>query len=84
MERELGADIVGSVPLIDVSGSMAGTPMMAAIGIGLMLARCNAGPLRGLYFTFESTPKKCRIVGGSIKRQMEAIRHAGWGGSTNF
>lgn len=48
LEETLGDSIVGSVPLIDVSGSMSGTPMEAAIGIGLMIARKNVGPLRGI------------------------------------
>jgi hypothetical protein len=48
LEDDIGDEIVGMVPMIDVSGSMMGTPMYAAIGIGLMLARKNRGPLNGM------------------------------------
>jgi hypothetical protein len=78
-------DLGKLVPLVDVSGSMAGQPMQAAIGLGLLTSELTAPPFRHRVLTFESSPSWVDMTEcASLKERVQQVQHAGWGGSTNF
>ena len=84
-DKEKKLDISNTFPLVDVSGSMAGTPMEVAIGLGIMLSEITNQAFRDTVITFETTPKvfslkKCK----NIVEKVLHLRQAPWGGSTNL
>lgn len=78
-------DLGKLVPLVDVSGSMEGRPMQAAIGLGLLTSELTAPAFRHRVLTFESSPSWVDLSGcASLNERVQKVRQAGWGGSTNF
>lgn len=74
-----------AVVLSDVSGSMNGQPMEVSIALGLLIATVAKGPFKGNVMTFETNPKFHHIdTTESLHSQVASLRHAPWGGSTNF
>ena len=73
------------VPMVDLSPSMKGTPMMAAIGLGIMLSELNSGACRDLLITFDSD---CHIVDlsglSTFSEKVARIRSLPVGYTTNF
>ena len=73
------------VPLSDVSGSMSGTPMIVSIALGILVSEVNHPAFRDRVLTFESVPTWCDLSGlTTIGQKVEKLRHAPWGGSTDF
>ncbi|KAG5176718.1 hypothetical protein JKP88DRAFT_227533 [Tribonema minus] len=73
------------VPLVDVSGSMSGTPMQVAIALGILLSEVTHESLRDRFLTFESTPQWHKLApGASLREKVRSTEAANWGGSTNF
>ncbi|KAL1498685.1 hypothetical protein AB1Y20_013997 [Prymnesium parvum] len=78
-------DLGKLVALVDVSGSMHGTPMMVAIALGILVAELSAPAFRDRVLTFESKPNWVDLSGfASIEEKAKALQRAPWGGSTNF
>jgi len=78
-------DLGKLVALVDVSGSMSGQPMQAAIGLGLLTAELTAPAFRNRILTFESQPSWVDLSGcNSLAEKVQAIKRAPWGGSTDF
>ena len=78
-------DLGKLVPLVDVSGSMSGQPMEAAIGLGLLVSELTHPAFRDRAITFESTPSWVDLSGGrGVLEKVQTLQGAGWGGSTNF
>jgi len=78
-------DLGKLVALVDVSGSMGGQPMEAAIGLGLVVAECTHTAFRDRVLTFESRPqwvdlRDCTSIAAKVRK----VQSAGWGGSTDF
>ena len=74
-----------SVALCDVSGSMAGVPMIVSIALGIILANVMPAPWAGRVITFESNPRWVSLnTNSSIYQQVRVLKEAPWGGSTNF
>ena len=70
---------------VDVSGSMSGTPMEAAIGLGVLVSELASPAFRDRVLTFESQPNWVDLSGcASIVDKVSTVQRAGWGGSTNF
>ena len=85
--KEAGGGGLGSmIPLVDVSGSMNGTPMEVAIALGLLVAELTHPTFRDRMITFESKPRWHKLPPGSesLKSRVESASGAPWGGSTNF
>ena len=83
---ELLGDLGDMVPMIDLSGSMAGIPMDAAMGIGLAVASKSRLGKRAM--NFSTTPvwmnfDACSNTLSEMMALMYAYRN-NWGGSTNF
>ena len=49
-------DLGNLVPLVDVSGSMSGTPMDVAIALGILVSEISADCIKNRVITFESRP----------------------------
>lgn len=84
MLERLG-DLGDMVPMIDLSGSMSGDPMNAAMGIGLAVAsKSNIGRCA---MTFSNNPTWMNFEGcnklSEMMSKMYQFRND-WGGSTNF
>lgn len=83
-------DLGKMVPLVDVSGSMTGLPMRAAIGLGILVSDMtndafrNHGPMNRC-LTFETQPRWVDLGGcGTVGDKVRRLQSAEWGGSTNF
>jgi len=65
---------------------MSGTPMEAAIGLGLLVSELTHSAFRDRLLTFEEKPKWVDLsdCGGSLQKKVAKTEAAGWGGSTNF
>jgi len=87
LERALPkhVDLGKLVALVDVSGSMSGTPMEAAIALGILVSELAAPTFRDRVLTFESEPNWVDLSSHtSIRDKVRACEQAPWGGSTNF
>ena len=78
-------DLGKLVPLVDVSGSMHGTPMEAAIALGILVSELSHAAFRHRALTFESRPSWVDLSGcAKIADKVRCLQRAPWGGSTDF
>lgn len=70
--------------VVDVSGSMQGTPMTVALSLGLYCADKCRGPYKDHFITFSSTPELQKITGETLREKLSSMRMAGWGMNTNL
>lgn len=70
--------------IVDVSGSMEGTPMDVAIALGILVAECTEGPFHGQVITFHSQPSWHHLIGNTLRDQVKCMRSAPWGQNTNM
>ena len=73
------------VVMSDVSGSMAGDPMLVSIGMGILVSEICHPAFRDLVLTFSSNPewhdlRKCSTFYDKVSN----LAHAKWGQTTNF
>lgn len=79
-----GKDETG-IAVIDVSGSMTGTPMNAAIGLGLYIAKKSHGDFANSFITFSREPKLIKLKNdNSILKDIRTIHNSDWGYNTNI
>lgn len=72
------------IAVVDVSGSMIGTPMEAAISMGAYIAERGKGPFHNHFITFSADPELVEFTGVDIyDKFMRAVR-ADWGMNTNL
>ena len=80
-----GLDLGKMIALVDVSGSMTGTPMEVAMALGLIVADLAAPAFSNRVLTFESKPRWHKInPNHNVVEKVRALSRAPWGGSTNF
>jgi hypothetical protein len=72
------------LPVVDVSGSMSGTPMAIAIAIGIYVAERLKGRFHNHFVTFHETPQLMTLKGDNISDIVHNLSRAPWGGSTNL
>jgi hypothetical protein len=72
------------LPMIDVSGSMTGLPMLIAVSLGLYLSEHNKGSFKDTFLTFSGSPELIRLVEATLKERISRIAHADWGMNTDF
>ena len=72
------------IAVVDVSGSMTGTPMNAAVSMGAYIAERGKGPFANHFITFSSHPELVKFEGIDIYDKFQRAIKADWGGSTNI
>lgn len=71
------------IAVVDVSGSMMGTPMNVAISLGMYCAERTTGPYANHFFTFSDHPELVKVEGVDFVDKVQRMRHADWGMNTN-
>ena len=71
------------IAVVDVSGSMTGEPMEAAVSLGAYVAERGKGPFQNHFITFSATPKLVKFEGVDIYDKFTRARSADWGMNTN-
>jgi len=73
------------IPLVDVSSSMEGTPMIAAIALGILLSETTNPIFRDRVITFSTDPEWVSFdADDNLFTKVKKTANAPWGGSTNF
>ena len=72
------------IAIVDVSGSMTGTPMEAAVSMGAYIADKAHGPFANHFITFSSKPELVKFEGVDIVDKFHRCAGADWGGNTNL
>jgi len=73
-----------AIAVVDVSGSMTGQPMAAAVGMGAYVATKSHGPFANHFITFSEKPKLVEFEGDNIVDKIARCITADWGYSTNI
>ena len=71
------------IAVVDVSGSMSGTPMEAAVSMGAYIADKAHGPFANHFITFSAHPELVRFEGVDIVDKLNRCIQADWGMNTN-
>ena len=71
------------LPVVDVSGSMAGQPMEVAIALGLYLSERNKSAFKDQIITFHQSPRFVQLS-GTLRNRALQTRAAPWGYNTNI
>ena len=69
--------------VVDVSGSMYGTPIQVAISLGLYCAEKAQGPYHGHFITFSERPQFVKVEGVDFCDKVNRMVRADWGMNTN-
>ena len=71
------------IAICDVSGSMYGQPLNAAVSMSAYIAERGKGPFKDHFITFSSDPALVRFEGVDTYDKFQRAKNADWGGSTN-
>ena len=71
------------IAICDVSGSMWGQPLNAAVSMSAYIAERGKGPFKDHFITFSNNPALVRFEGVDICDKFRRAANADWGGSTN-
>lgn len=72
------------IAVVDVSGSMYGTPLEAAISLGAYIADKAHGPFANHFITFSYRPDLVEFKGVDIVDKFKRCKNADWGMNTNL
>lgn len=72
------------IAVVDVSGSMIGTPMEAAVSMGAYIAERGKGPFHNHFITFSANPQLVEFKGVDIYDKFKRATDADWGQNTNL
>ena len=78
-----GDKIENAIAVVDVSGSMMGTPMEAAVSLGAYMAERNKGMFYNKFITFSAHPELVNFTGVDIVDKFNRCRKANWGWNTD-
>lgn len=76
--------VFNGMAVVDVSGSMSGTPMEVAISLGLYCAEKALGPYHNHFITFSGHPELVEVTGATFCDKVHNISRANWDGNTNI
>ena len=79
-----GDTVENGLAIVDVSGSMWGLPMEAAIGLGAYIAERGHGPFANHFITFSQNPQLVKFHGADIVEKVNNCQNADWGYNTNI
>ena len=81
----INGDSTDAIAVIDVPGSMSGTPMEVAVSLGLYVAERNKGKFKNHFITFHSFPELVELdENDDFCSKVQKIKEADWGGSTDL
>ena len=72
------------IAIVDVSGSMWGQPLEAAVSMGAYIAERGKGPFKNHFITFTDYPELVEFTGRDVYDKFQRAKNAEWGGSTNI
>lgn len=72
------------IAVVDVSGSMTGQPMSAAVSMGAYIAERGKGPFANHFITFSGNPQLVKFEGVDIYDKFMRARNADWAMNTNI
>ena len=72
------------IAVVDVSGSMTGTPMEAAVSLGAYIAEKAHGPFANHFITFSAWPELVEFNGVDITDKLNRCASADWEANTNL
>lgn len=72
------------IAIVDVSGSMSGQPMNAAVSMGAYIAERGHGPFANHFITFSANPQLVKFEGLDIVDKFQRAKRADWGMNTNI
>lgn len=72
------------IAIVDVSGSMFGTPLAAAVSMGAYIAERGKGPFANHFITFSEKPALIKFEGVDIVDKFQRAKDADWGRNTNI
>lgn len=72
------------IAVVDVSGSMNGQPLNAAVSMGAYIAERGKGPFANHFITFSGNPQLVKFEGVDIYDKFHRAEEADWGGNTNI
>lgn len=72
------------IAVVDVSGSMSGQPMNAAVSMGAYIAERGKGPFANHFITFSGRPELVKFEGVDIYDKFNRARNADWAMNTNI
>ena len=72
------------IAVVDVSGSMTGQPMNAAVSMGAYIAERGKGPFANHFITFSGNPRLVKFEGVDIYDKFMRARNADWAMNTNI
>lgn len=72
------------IAIVDVSGSMSGQPMEAAVSMGAYIAERGKGPFKDHFITFSGSPALVRFDGVDVWDKFQRCRRSDWGMNTNI
>ena len=72
------------IAIVDVSGSMIGIPMEAAVSLGAYIAEKAHGPFANHFITFSAKPELVEFSGVDITDKLKRCASADWGANTNL
>lgn len=72
------------IAIVDVSGSMYGQPLEAAVSMGAYIAERGKGPFHNHFITFSNNPELVEFSGVDVYDKFMRAQSAEWGGSTNI
>lgn len=73
-----------ALSICDVSGSMGGTPMEAAIALSLLTAELSNPPFKNHVCTFSSNPSLKKVNQTTLKEKVSFVMNMEWGMNTNL
>lgn len=79
-----GDNVENGIAVVDVSGSMSGVPMEAAVSMGAYIADKAHGPFANHFITFSGSPKLVKFEGADITDKLCRCVSADWGMNTNI
>lgn len=72
------------IAVVDVSGSMTGVPMEAAVSLGAYIAERGNGPFKNHFITFSGNPELIEFEGVDLYDKFRRAQRADWGYNTNI
>jgi hypothetical protein len=82
---KIPVDFTRLVPLVDVSGSMAGDPMHVAIALGILVSEVNHPSFRNRFISFDTQPAWIDLSNcTNIAEKVCTAAQSPWGGSTDI